>query len=88
MASVQKDAISWFFGCLRQTGGCYARPSNYKNPAGMRAEAMEGDPARERETGERVASAELELEFSGDPRGHSRHITGSGGLGCCRPSRR
>jgi hypothetical protein len=48
---------------LRQTGGCYARPGNYKSPAELRAEAMEADLAREREASERLASAELEMEF-------------------------
>lgn len=69
---VQKDAISWFFGVLRRTSGCYPRPTNYKTPAEIRAEAIERDLAEEKEATERLRNAELEQAFQqilADPEG-------------------
>ena len=61
---VRKDAISWFFGCLRQTGGCYPRPANYKSPTEIRAEQAEQAARDAREARERLRQAERDLEFS------------------------
>lgn len=60
---VKKDPVSWFFGCLRQTGGCYPRPANYKSLTQLRAEAMEEELAKEKEAKERLRIAELEKRF-------------------------
>jgi len=62
-SEVRKDSVSWFFGCLRQTGGSYARPSNYKSPAEMRAEQMEQAVRELAEARERQTAAEVELKF-------------------------
>lgn len=62
-AEVKKDSISWFFGVLRQTGGCYPKPSNYKSPAEIRAEQMEQAAKEASEARERQAAAERELAF-------------------------
>jgi len=63
LADVRKDAISWFFGCLRQTGGCYNRPANYKSPAEIRAEEMEKAAQELAEARNRQSAAEKELAF-------------------------
>ena len=60
---VKKDTISWFFGHLRTTGGCFPRPINYKSPAEIRAESIEQELIRDREAKERLAAAEAEREF-------------------------
>lgn len=62
-AEVKKDTISWFFGHLRTTGGCFPRPVNYKSPVELRAEAIERDLAQEREAKVRLAAAEIEQKF-------------------------
>lgn len=63
ISEVRKDPISWFFGCLRQTGGCYSRPTNYKSPAEMRAEEMEKAALELAEARNRQQAAERELSF-------------------------
>ena len=60
---VRKDIVSWFFGCLRQTGGCYPRPVNYRSPAEIRAEQMEEAARNMAECRTRQAAAERELAF-------------------------
>ena len=60
---VKKDTISWFFGHLRTTGGCFPRPVNYKSPAEIRAEAIEKDLAQEQEAKARLMAAETEQKF-------------------------
>lgn len=60
---VRKDPISWFFGHLRQTGGYYPRPANYKSPLELRAEAMEQEIASQKAAMLRVRTAELEGQF-------------------------
>lgn len=60
---VRKDPISWFFGVLRATGGCYPRPANYKSPAEIRAEMMEQELAREKAAKDRLRVAELDQQF-------------------------
>jgi hypothetical protein len=74
---VKKDTVSWFFGHLRQTSGCFPRPINYKSPAEIRAEAIEQDLAREKEVRERLAAAEAELSFQkilADPTGNDYQV--------------
>jgi len=69
---VKKDSISWFFGHLRKTGGCFPRPVNYKSPAELRAEALEMELAKEMEAKERLTAAEMERDFRqilSDPEG-------------------
>lgn len=76
-AEVKKDTISWFFGHLRTTGGCFPRPVNYKSPIDMRAEALEKDLAQERESKERLAAAEIEQKFQrilADPKGEEYQV--------------
>jgi hypothetical protein len=71
-SEVKKDTVSWFFGHLRQTSGCFPRPINYKSPAEIRAEAIEQDLAREKEAKVRLAAAEAERYFQNilaDPAG-------------------
>lgn len=63
VAEVKKDAISWFFGALRQTGGCYPKPTNYRSPAEIRAEQMEQAAREAAEARERQVAAEQELAF-------------------------
>ncbi len=60
---VKKDTISWFFGHLRTTGGCFPRPVNYKSPAEIRAESIEKDMAQEQEAKARLLAAEAEQKF-------------------------
>ena len=60
---VKKDAVSWFFGHLRTTGGSFPRPVNYQSPAELRAEAIEQDLARQKDARERLAAAEIEQAF-------------------------
>ena len=60
---VKKDTISWFFGALRQTGGCYPKPSNYKSPAEIRAEQMEQAVRETVEARQRQTAAEQEMVF-------------------------
>ena len=60
---VKKDTISWFFGHLRTTGGCFPRPVNYKSPAEIRAESIEKDMAQEQEAKVRLLAAEAEQKF-------------------------
>jgi len=60
---VKKDAVSWFFGHLRTTGGSFPRPVNYRSPAELRAEAIEQDLAREKDARERLVAAEIEQAF-------------------------
>jgi len=60
---VKKDAVSWFFGHLRTTGGSFPRPVNYQSPAELRAEAIEQDLAREKNARERLVAAEIEQAF-------------------------
>jgi hypothetical protein len=62
-AEVKKDAVSWFFGVLRQTGGCYPKPSNYRSPAEIRAEQMEQAAQELAEARQRQVVAEQELAF-------------------------
>lgn len=62
-AEVKKDSISWFFGVLRQTGGCYPKPSNYKSPTEIRAEQMEQAAKEATEARERQIAAEREIAF-------------------------
>jgi hypothetical protein len=62
-ADLKKDAVSWFFGALKRTRGCYPRPANYKSSSEIRAEAVEQDLAREKEAKERLRKAELGVEF-------------------------
>lgn len=62
-AEVRKDPVSWFFGVLRQTGGCYPKPANYKSPAEIRAEQMEQAARDAAEARERQVAAEHELAF-------------------------
>ena len=69
---VKKDAVSWFFGHLRTTGGSFPRPVNYRSPAELRAEAIEQDLAREKDARERLVAAEIEQAFQkilADPEG-------------------
>jgi hypothetical protein len=69
---VKKDAVSWFFGHLRTTGGSFPRPVNYRSPAELRAEAIEQDLARDKDARERLAAAEIEQAFQrilADPEG-------------------
>lgn len=69
-AEVKKDSISWFFGVLRRTGGCYPRPANYKTPAELRAEAVAKDLAADKEASKQIRAAELDAKFQqilGDP---------------------
>jgi elongation factor P hydroxylase len=69
---VKKDAVSWFFGHLRTTGGSFPRPVNYRSPAELRAEAVEKDLAREKDARERLVTAEIEQAFQrilADPEG-------------------
>lgn len=62
-SEVKKDTVSWFFGHLRQTGGCFPRPVNYKSPLEIRADALEKELAQERYAKERLAAAEIEQKF-------------------------
>jgi len=71
-SEVKKDVISWFFGHLRKTGGCFPRPGNYKSPTELRAEALEIELAKETEAKERLTAAEMERDFRqilSDPEG-------------------
>lgn len=60
---ILKDAISWFFGVLRKTGGCYPRPANYKSPAEIREESMKLNQEKERAARENIRLLELEEQF-------------------------
>jgi hypothetical protein len=60
---VKKDPVSWFFGHLRTTGGCFPKPINYKSPLEIRVEAMENELAQEKALKERLATAEREQRF-------------------------
>jgi len=57
------NAVSWFFGALRKTGGCYTRPENYQSPAELRLKAMEIEAKRLAEVRLQLQEAEEELEF-------------------------
>lgn len=71
-SEILKDSISWFFGVLRKTGGCYPRPANYKSPAEIRAEAMRLEQEREQKARESLKVFEMEEAFQqilADPAG-------------------
>lgn len=62
-SEVKKDCVSWFFGVLRRTSGCYPKPQNYKSPAEIRAEQME-QAAKEAATArDKQIAAEQEMAF-------------------------
>jgi hypothetical protein len=72
-SAVKKDTISWFFGYLRTTGGCFPRPINYKSPIETLAETIEKDLLQEREARIRLVAAETEQKFQqilADPAGN------------------
>jgi hypothetical protein len=62
-SEVKKDCVSWFFGVLRKTGGCYPKPQNYKSPAEIRAEQIEQAAREAALARERQRVAEQELAF-------------------------
>jgi len=62
-AEVKKDPVSWFFGHLRQTGGCFPRPVNYKSALELRAEAIELQAKKDEEAKALMAAADFESQF-------------------------
>jgi hypothetical protein len=62
-ADLTKDAISWFFGCLRKTAGCYTRPENYQSPAELRAGHLKIQQEKEAQAKSALMSAEAEKDF-------------------------
>lgn len=62
-AEVKKDPVSWFFGHLRQTGGYFPRPVNYKSALELRAEALELQAKKDEEAKSLVAAADFESLF-------------------------
>jgi hypothetical protein len=62
-SEVKKDTISWFFGHLRQTGGCFPRPSNYRSPLELRAEAIRLQQEAEAQAQAQLAAADFDRQF-------------------------
>lgn len=60
---VKKDPVSWFFGHLRTTGGCFPRPIDYKSPIELRAEALQMQKDRDRVARYQMEAAEFENRF-------------------------
>ncbi|MDA8417114.1 MAG: helix-turn-helix domain-containing protein [Betaproteobacteria bacterium] len=60
---VKKDPVSWFFGHLRTTGGCFPRPVNYKSPIEIRAEALKVQQEKDLEAKASLESADFENRF-------------------------
>lgn len=62
-ADVTKDPISWFFGCLRKTAGCYPRPENYQSPVELRASRLQLQQDKISEAQSALVEAELVNKF-------------------------
>lgn len=61
--AVTKDPISWFFGHLRTTGGCFPRPVNYKSATEIRAAAFLDQQKRDAEAKAVLEAGEFETNF-------------------------
>jgi hypothetical protein len=61
--SVTKDPVSWFFGHLRTTAGCFPRPVNYRSPLEIRAEALQQQQERDKEAKSQLETADFENRF-------------------------
>ena len=61
--TVTKDTISWFFGHLRTTGGCFPRPVNYRSSLEIRAEALQQQQERDKKAKALIEANEVENKF-------------------------
>jgi len=61
--TVTKDTVSWFFGHLRKTAGCFPKPVNYKSPLEIRAEALQQQLERDKEAKALIEANEGESKF-------------------------
>lgn len=60
---IKKNIVSWFFGHLRKTSGCFPRPVNYKSPVEIRAEAFLQQQAIENAAQATIEAAEFDNKF-------------------------
>ncbi|MEI6209787.1 MAG: hypothetical protein WCP20_23630 [Desulfuromonadales bacterium] len=71
-ADVTKDVISWFYGILRRTGGCYNPAKGYKTPEELRAERMREVLSKTAAARDELAKLDIEARFQeilNDPSG-------------------
>ncbi|MEI6209739.1 MAG: hypothetical protein WCP20_23385 [Desulfuromonadales bacterium] len=71
-AEVKKDAISWFYGVLKRSAGCYPRPKDYQTPIQIRTRMLKEQLEEENQARAELVTLEEEGRFRAvlaDPEG-------------------
>ena len=62
-AEVKKDAITWFYGVLKRSAGCYPLPKDYQTPLQVRARMLKNQLEAENQARAELATLEAEARI-------------------------